>query len=145
MPHFAEYGALFAAAFLSATLFPFQSEAVLFGMLIAEHYQWWLLILVASTGNILGSVANWFLGRFLAHFEGRRWFPVTREKMARAEAWYHRYGRWTLLMSWVPVIGDPLTLVAGVLREPLPVFIMLVAIAKTTRYLIVGGVSLGWT
>jgi membrane protein YqaA with SNARE-associated domain len=144
MPHFAEYGALFAAAFLSATLFPFQSEAVLFGMLIAEHYQWWLLILVASTGNILGSVANWFLGRFLAHFEGRRWFPVSREKMARAEAWYHRYGRWTLLMSWVPVIGDPLTIVAGVLREPLPIFILLVAVAKTARYLAVGALSLGW-
>jgi membrane protein YqaA with SNARE-associated domain len=95
-------------------------------------------------GNTLGSVVNWFLGRFLAHFEGQRWFPVRRKQMARAEGWYRRYGRWTLLMSWVPVIGDPLTLVAGVLREPLLVFMGLVAIAKTARYLIVGGVSLGW-
>ncbi len=144
MPHLAEYGALFAAAFLSATLLPFQSEAVLFGMLVSERYPEWPLIAVASIGNTLGSVANWFLGRFLAHFEGRRWFPVTREKMIKAEAWYRRYGRWTLLLSWVPVIGDPLTLVAGVLREPLPMFIVLVAIAKTARYLIVGGLSLGW-
>jgi membrane protein YqaA with SNARE-associated domain len=144
MPHLAEYGALFAASFLSATLFPFQSEAVLFGMLVSGRYPEWLLIAVASVGNTLGSVANWFLGRFLAHFEGRRWFPVKREQMAKAEGWYHRYGRWTLLMSWMPVIGDPLTLVAGVLREPLPVFILLVAVAKTARYLIVGGLSLGW-
>lgn len=144
MQHFAEYGALFVAAFLSATVFPFQSEAVLFGMLIAEHYQWWLLILVASVGNVLGSIVNWFLGRFLAHFEGRRWFPVKREQMAKAEAWYHRYGRWTLLLSWTPVIGDPLTIVAGVLREPLPIFILLVTIAKTARYLAVGALSLGW-
>ncbi|MGO4573438.1 YqaA family protein [Microvirga sp. 2TAF3] len=140
----AEYGALFAASFLSATLFPFQSEAVLFGMLVSDRYSWWLLILVASLGNTLGSIANWFLGRFLTHFEGRRWFPVKRDKMAKAEGWYHRYGRWTLLLSWLPVIGDPLTLVAGVLREPLPIFILLVALAKTARYLAVGALSLGW-
>ena len=144
MPHIAEYGALFAAAFLSATLFPFQSEAVLFGMLVSDRYSVWPLIAVASVGNILGSVVNWFLGRFIAHFEGRRWFPVKREQMAKAEGWYHRYGRWTLLLSWVPVIGDPLTLVAGMLREPLPVFILLVTIAKTARYLTVGAISLGW-
>lgn len=144
MQHLAEYGALFAASFLSATLFPFQSEAVLFGMLLLERYPWWLLILVASVGNTLGSVVNWFLGRFLAHFEDRRWFPVKREKMARAEGWYHRYGRWSLLLSWMPFIGDPLTIVAGVLREPLPVFIALVALAKTGRYLAVGALSLGW-
>ncbi len=144
MPHLAEYGALFAASFLSATIFPFQSEAVLFGMLLAEHYPWWLLILAASLGNTLGSVANWFLGRFLAHFEGRRWFPLRREQIARAEAWYHRYGRWTLLLSWAPVVGDPLTIVAGILKEPLPVFIALVGLAKTARYLAVGALSLGW-
>lgn len=144
MPHLAEYAGLFAASFLSATLFPFQSEAVLFGLLVAEHYPWWALILIASAGNTLGSIANWFVGRFLAHFEDRRWFPIKREKMARAEAWYHRYGRWTLLLSWVPIIGDPLTMVAGILREPLPVFIILVALAKTARYLAVGALSLGW-
>jgi len=144
MPHLAEYAGLFAAAFLSATIFPFQSEAVLFAMLVVEHCPWWLLILVASVGNILGSIVNWFLGRFFAHFEGRRWFPVKRAQMARAEAWYHRYGRWTLLLSWLPVIGDPLTIVAGVLREPLRVFVPLVALAKTGRYLAVGALSLGW-
>jgi membrane protein YqaA with SNARE-associated domain len=144
MPHLAEYGALFAAALLSATIFPFQSEAVLFAMLVAEHHPWWLLILVASVANILGSIVNWFLGRFITRFEDRRWFPVKRNQMARAEAWYRRYGRWTLLLSWVPIIGDPLTIVAGLLREPLRVFIPLVAVAKTGRYLAVGALSLGW-
>lgn len=144
MPHLAEYGALFAAAFLSATIFPFQSEAVLFVMLAAEHYPWSLLILVASVGNILGSIVNWFLGRFFAHFENRRWFPVKRKQMAKAEGWYHRYGRWTLLLSWLPIVGDPLTIVAGVMREPLRVFVPLVALAKTGRYLAVGALSLGW-
>jgi len=144
MPHLAEYGALFAAAFLSATLFPFQSEAVLFAMLVTGHDSWWLLVLVASVGNILGSVGNWYLGRFFARFEDRRWFPVKRKQMARAGAWYHRYGRWTLLLSWTPIIGDPLTIVAGVMREPLRVFIPLVALAKTGRYLAVAALSLGW-
>jgi membrane protein YqaA with SNARE-associated domain len=144
MPHLAEYGALFAAAFLSATIFPFQSEAVLFVMLGAEHYPSWLLILVASVGNILGSIVNWFLGRFFAHFENRRWFPVKRKQMAKAEGWYHRYGRWTLLLSWLPIVGDPLTIVAGLMREPLRVFVPLVALAKTGRYLAVGALSLGW-
>jgi membrane protein YqaA with SNARE-associated domain len=144
MHHLTEYAALFAAAFLSATVFPFQSEVVLFGMLVAEHYTWWLLVLVASAGNTLGSVVNWLLGRFLAHFEDRRWFPIKREKMVRAERWYHEYGRWSLLLSWLPVIGDPLTIVAGILREPLPVFVMLVAAAKTARYFAVASLSFGW-
>jgi membrane protein YqaA with SNARE-associated domain len=145
MPHLAEYSALFVASFLSATLFPFQSEAVLFGMLAAEHYEGWLLILMASAGNVLGSIVNWFLGRSFSRFEDRRWFPVKRDQMAKAQAGYRRYGRWTLLLSWMPIIGDPLTIVAGVLREPLPVFILLVTLAKTGRYLAVGALSLGWT
>jgi membrane protein YqaA with SNARE-associated domain len=144
MEHLSEYAALFAAAFASATIFPFQSEVVLFGMLVAEHYRWWLLVLVASAGNTLGSVLNWLAGRFLAEFEDRRWFPIRRAKIARAERWYHTYGRWSLLLSWVPIIGDPLTIIAGVLREPLPVFILLVALAKTARYFAVAALTFGW-
>jgi membrane protein YqaA with SNARE-associated domain len=144
MEHFPEYFGLFGAAFLSATVFPFQSEVILFGMLLAEHYQVVLLVLVASIGNILGSCVNWFLGRFIAHFEGRRWFPLSKAKVAKAERWYHQYGRWSLLLSWVPVVGDPLTIVAGVLREPLPVFLALVTVAKTARYVAVAAITLGW-
>ena len=144
MEHLAEYIGLFAAAFLSATVLPFQSEVVLFGLLLTEHYRWWLLILVASAGNTLGSVANWLLGWFIAHLEDKPWFPVKRDKIARAEAWYHRYGRWSLLLSWLPFVGDPLTIVAGVLREPFPIFLALVALAKTARYFAVAAVSFGW-
>jgi membrane protein YqaA with SNARE-associated domain len=142
--HILEYAGLFAAAFLSATVLPFQSEVVLFGLLVAEHYQWWLLVLVASVGNTLGSAANWVLGRLLAQFEDRRWFPVKRETIKRAEQGYHRYGRWSLLLSWLPFIGDPLTIVAGVLREPFLILVAIVAVAKTARYFAVGAMTFGW-
>ncbi len=142
--HVMEYAGLFWASFLAATVLPFQSEVVLFGMLLTDHYRWWLLVLVASAGNVLGSVVNYGLGRGLAAFEDRPWFPVRREKITRAERWYHRYGRWSLLLSWMPFIGDPLTIVAGVMHEPLPMFLILVTIAKVCRYLAVVSITFGW-
>ena len=144
MAHLAVYAGLFAAALAAATVLPVQSEVVLIPLLLGQHYPPWLLVLVASLGNTLGSAVNWALERLLARFEHQRWFPVRRQTIARAEAWYHRYGRWSLLLSWLPVIGDPLTIVAGVLREPLPVFLLLVAIAKTARYLAVVAITQGW-
>lgn len=144
MTHLAEYAGLFLAALLSATIFPFQSEVVLFGMLLTHHYSTATLVIVASLGNILGSCINWLMGRFLARFEDRRWFPVRRETIAKAEGWYRRYGRWSLLLSWAPIVGDPLTIVAGVLREPFPVFLALVSIAKIGRYVAVTAIAQGW-
>ena len=144
MGHLDDYLGLFTASFLAATVLPFQSEVVLFGMLLTHHYAWWGLVIVASLGNILGSVVNWLLGRGLAQFENRRWFPVKREQIARAETWYHVYGRWSLLLSWLPIIGDPLTIAAGVMREPFPVFLALVAIAKTARYVAVAAITHEW-
>ena len=144
MDHLAVYAGLFAAALAAATVLPVQSEVVLIPLLLGEHYPAWLLVLVASLGNTLGSAVNWALGRLLARFEHQPWFPVRRAAIARAEAWYRRHGRWTLLLSWLPVIGDPLTIVAGVLREPFPVFLLLVAIAKTARYLAVVAIAQGW-
>ena len=144
MSYVLEYLGLFAVALLAATILPAQSEVVLAGMILSERYHLWLLILVASIGNVLGSVVNWFLGRFIAHFEDRRWFPVKRNQIAKAERWYQRYGYWSLLLSWAPVIGDPLTVVAGVLREPLPVFLVLVTIAKVGRYLVVAALANSW-
>ena len=136
MTDLAVYAGLFVAAFVSATLFPGQSEAALAGLVLAG-YPPALLLVVASAGNVLGSVVNWVLGRFIEHFRDRRWFPVSAGALARAQGWYQRYGKWSLLLSWAPVIGDPLTLLAGVLREPLPVFLLLVAIAKIGRYIVV--------
>ncbi|MFL5519011.1 MAG: YqaA family protein [Gemmatimonadales bacterium] len=144
MGHLAVYAGLFAAALAAATVLPVQSEVVLIPLLLGQQYPPWLLVLVASVGNTLGSAVNWALGRLLARFEHQRWFPVRRSTIARAEAWYHRYGRWSLLLSWLPVLGDPLTIVAGVLREPLLVFLLLVAIAKTARYLAVVAITQEW-
>ena len=80
----------------------------------------------------------------MRQFQDRRWFPVKPAQLARAEAQYRRYGRWSLLLSWAPFIGDPLTVVAGVLREPLPSFLLIVTIAKGGRYLIVIALTLAW-
>jgi membrane protein YqaA with SNARE-associated domain len=101
-------------------------------------------VLVASVGNIAGSCVNWCLGRFIAHFEQKRWFPFSQEQVTKAEGWYRHYGRWSLLLSWMPIIGDPLTIAAGVMREPFPVFLALVAVAKTARYLAVTAITLRW-
>jgi membrane protein YqaA with SNARE-associated domain len=134
---------LFLAALAAATVLPLQSEFALVGLLLSDQFAWWVPLTVASVGNTLGSVVNWYLGRFIARFEDRRWFPVGREKVARAEAWYRRWGRWSLLLSWAPFVGDPLTVAAGVLRETLPVFVALVALAKTARYLVLTALTIG--
>jgi membrane protein YqaA with SNARE-associated domain len=138
------YSGLFLTALIAATILPAQSEAVLAALLLTREYPVWALLAVASAGNVLGSVINWGLGRGIERFRERRWFPVKSDALARAERWYRRYGRWSLLLSWAPFIGDPLTVVAGVLREPFPVFLALVTIAKVGRYLVLAAVTLSW-
>ena len=138
------YPALFLAALAAATLLPAQSEALLVGLLLGGQHSPWLLLLVASAGNVLGSLLNWWLGRYLEHFRERRWFPASAAQLERASRWYRRYGRWSLLFSWLPVVGDPLTLMAGVLRESLWVFLLLVTLAKGLRYLALAALTLGW-
>ncbi|HPE61243.1 MAG TPA: YqaA family protein [Thiolinea sp.] len=130
------YAGLFLSALLAATLLPVQSEAVLTGLLLSGQYGFWGLIAVASLGNTLGAIINWYLGYYLEHLRHYRWFPVSTEALTRAQQRFQRYGRWSLLLSWVPVIGDPLTVLAGLLRTPLHVFIPLVLLAKTGRYLV---------
>ncbi|MBX9467324.1 MAG: DedA family protein [Rhizobium sp.] len=143
MTALATYLGLFLAAFLAATIVPAQSEAVLVGLILAGDQPVLLLFLVATTGNVLGSVVNWLLGRFIEHFRHRPWFPVSQDKLARAEAWYRRFGIWSLLLSWVPIIGDPLTVVAGILRTPFLTFLLLVTIAKAGRYAVLAALTLG--
>lgn len=142
MTDLATYAALFLSALIAATLLPMQSEAVLAGLLLAGAQPFWMLIAVATAGNVLGSLVNWWLGRFIEHFRERRWFPVTPARLEQAQGWYRRYGRWSLLLSWAPIIGDPLTMVAGLLREPLPVFLLLVTLAKLGRYLALAAATL---
>lgn len=132
------YLLLFFSALLAATLIPAQSEALLVSLILNGQDVLWLLLAVATAGNTLGSVINWWLGRYLQHFHDKRWFPVKAASLARAQQQFQRYGWWVLLLSWLPIVGDPLTLVAGVLRMPLLPFVLVVAVAKGGRYLVLG-------
>jgi len=135
---------LFGVAFLAATLFPFQSEALLLGLLAGGGHSAWALLAAASLGNTLGAVANWALGRFLIGFQDRRWFPVKSAVYERARRLFLRWGLWTLPFAWLPFVGDALTVVAGALRVRLPVFIALVALGKTARYAILLAGARAW-
>ncbi len=141
MADFAAYAGLFFSALIAATILPMQSEAVLVALLAGGNHSPALLITVASLGNILGAVINWLLGRGIERFRDRRWFPVGPAKLEQAQGWYRRYGKWSLLGSWLPIVGDPLTVMAGVLKEPFPMFLLLVSIAKIGRYLALAAVT----
>ena len=125
---------LFGSAFLAATIFPAQSEAVLLVMQANGVSPDMLLLAVASLGNTLGACVNWGLGRFATGMRERSWFLVNSSQLQRAEFWYARWGVWSLLLSWVPFVGDPLTVIAGLLRTPFLIFLIIVAVAKTGRY-----------
>ena len=145
MPDAAGLLGLFASAFLSATLLPGSSEVALVAMLALGRHDPALLVAVATAGNVLGSVVNWALGRWLAHYSDRRWFPVDARAHARAASWYNRFGVWSLLFAWLPVIGDPLTAVAGALRVPFTRFVVLVTLGKAGRYAFIALAVAGWT
>lgn len=139
----AAYAGLFSAAFIAATLLPMQSEAILVGLILKGDYSLIALLLTASVGNTLGSAVNWLLGRGVERFRHRRWFPVKPTQLEKAQGWYRRYGKWSLLLSWLPIGGDALTVAAGVMREPLPTFLILVFIGKAARYLVLAAITLG--
>ena len=136
------YLAVFLSAFVAATLLPAQSEAVLSFYILSAPQTVFALILVATVGNVLGSVVNWVVGFYATRFQNRKWFPATPSQMQRAEKFYRKYGRYSLLLSWVPFIGDPITVIAGVLREPVLSFLTLVTIAKSVRYIVLSLVIL---
>ncbi len=126
---------LFAAAFGAATILPFQSEVVFAALQIAGEIDVVLLVAVASLGNVLGAVVNYVMGRWVEHFRHRRWFPVSEAQLDRAQRGFARWGVWTLLLSWAP-FGDAFTVVAGLMRTRLWVFLLLVTVAKTGRYMV---------
>ncbi|MEM9765632.1 MAG: YqaA family protein [Pseudomonadota bacterium] len=126
---------LFVVAFGAATVLPFQSEIVFVGMQLQEVAPVWLLVTVASVGNTLGSVVNWWMGLYVERWKGSRWFPVSERMLARAQGLWARYGVWTLLLSWAP-FGDAFTVIAGIMRTPFWLFLTLVALAKTGRFLL---------
>ena len=134
------YPTLFGVAFLAATILPAQSELLVAYLLRSGEHHWGLILITATIGNVLGSVINWLLGRSIESFREKRWFPVGPMALERAERWYAQWGKWSLLLSWMPFIGDALTLVAGVLRTSFRTFVSLVLIAKAARY---GVIALG--
>ena len=131
------YWLLFISAFGAATLLPLQSEAVLITLLIQELSNPLYLILVATIGNVLGSCVNWWLGLKIEHFKDKKWFPVSATQLEKAQHTYAKYGFWSLFLSWVPIIGDPITLIAGLMKEHFARFVLMVSLAKIGRYLFI--------
>ncbi len=128
------YLILFSISLLAATIFPASSEATLLYYL-HEGEPVWMLLIAAGTGNVLGSVINYFIGKkgvgyLLDHKK------ITAARMKKSEVFFKKYGAFALLLSWVPIIGDPLTFVAGVLHFDFRKFLLFVSIAKFGRYLV---------
>lgn len=138
------YFLLFISAFGAATLLPLQSEAVLVTLLLKGQYSALLLISTATLGNVLGSCVNWWLGLKIEQFKHRKWFPVSEKRLEQAQLFYHKYGFYSLLLSWAPIIGDPITLVAGLFKENFWRFLGIVIIAKAGRYLFIYWVVMGF-
>jgi membrane protein YqaA with SNARE-associated domain len=136
------YVGLFATALMAATVLPGVSELVMLGLLV-QGLDAWTLWLVATAGNLAGSTLNWWLGRSALRFAGRRWFPVAPGTLARAQGWFRRYGQPSLLLAWLPGVGDAFTVAAGVMRVPLATFLAMVTIAKGGRYAAVLGAGHG--
>ncbi len=129
------YFQLFIISFLAATILPLSSELVLSTMLLTDSFDKYLLLVVASFGNILGSSVNWYLGKKILIFKDKKWFPANERQIAKGEIYFKKYGIWSLLLAWVPIIGDPLTIVAGILRVKFFTFLLLISISKISRYI----------
>ena len=128
------YLSLFAISFLAATILPFSSELTLVGLIATSNYDNLLLLIAASFGNVLGSVINWGLGFYSRNLTTKKWFPFKENQIEGSSKWFRKFGKWSLLFAWVPIVGDPLTFVAGLLRARFLAFIILVAIGKVSRY-----------
>ncbi|MEP8817896.1 YqaA family protein [Enterobacter hormaechei] len=126
---------LFASSFLSSTLLPGNSEVVLVAMLLSGVSQLWLLVLIATMGNSLGGLTNVILGRFFPLREKSRW-------QEKAVGWLKRYGAATLLLSWMPVIGDLLCLLAGWMRISWGPVLFFLCLGKALRYVLLAWVTL---
>ena len=131
------YLSLFAISFLAATILPFSSELTLVGLIATSNYDNLLLLVTASFGNVLGSVLNWTLGFYSRNLTRKKWFPFKDKQLESSSKWFNKFGKWSLLFVWIPIVGDPLTLVAGLLRVRFLDFIILVAIGKVSRYLVI--------
>ena len=127
-------GGLALSAFLAATFLPGTTEVVLLALVAAADIEPWLLVTVASVFNVAGSGVNYAIGWYLERWKDSRFLPVSPERLARAQGWFRRYGVWSLLLSWVPFVGDAFPVVAGLMRANPWVAFPLIAIGKTARF-----------
>lgn len=126
------YLGLFLASFTSATLLPGGSEA-LFVYLLSEQLNPFVLLLIATLGNTLGSFVNYVLGKYATTFALSKGY-MSEKHLQKASTLFEKYGAISLLFSWLPIIGDPLTFVAGIVRYPWWKFLIIVGLAKLARY-----------
>ena len=131
------YLSLFSISFLAATILPLSSELMLAGLIATSNYDNLLLLIVASFGNVLGSITNWILGFYSRNLTIKKWIPFKGKQIENSSRWFNKFGKWSLLFAWVPIIGDPLTLVAGLLRVKFIEFLILVTIGKVSRYFLI--------
>jgi len=124
------------SAFLAATFLPLSSELVLSSLLIAGENPIALLT-IATIGNVAGSTVNYALGRWSADTFLHRWLHLSPQQTNKAEQQFSQYGKWSLLFAWVPILGDPLTFIAGLLKVNFILFLVLVTLGKLTRYWII--------
>jgi membrane protein YqaA with SNARE-associated domain len=134
------YLALFILSFLASTVIPLGSEWLL-AALIVKGFEPAAAIGVAAIGNTLGACTTYFIGLYGGDFLIRKIAKIDDHSRERAERIYSRYGSWSLLFAWLPVIGDPLCLIGGVLKVRFVLFTILVFAGKLTRYIAVGIVS----
>jgi len=130
------YWGLFLASFLAATILPFSSEVVL-GYLLSHDFSPYVTVSVATTGNVLGSVINYGLGVLGSRVLFNKFFRMSDREIEKAENRFKKYGVFSLLFAWVPIIGDPLTVAAGILKINFIVFLFLVSIGKFLRYVFI--------
>jgi membrane protein YqaA with SNARE-associated domain len=131
------YFSLLLISFLAATILPLSSELVLVSQLKTNEHNSFMLIATASLGNISGSIFNWLLGFYLFKYIKKKWFPFNENQINIAARRFRKFGVWSLLFAWVPIIGDPLTFVAGILRINFLLFLVLVTVGKISRYFFV--------
>jgi membrane protein YqaA with SNARE-associated domain len=128
------YLTLFISAFISATLLPSSSEVIMVAM-ITQNANLSLMWLIATLGNVLGSCVNYWLGLQLLRFKDKKWFPVSQKSLDKAQKQFNKYGVYSLLFAWLPIIGDPLTVIGGIFKVRFSTFVLLVTVGKGARYL----------
>ena len=131
------YISLFTISFLAATILPISSELTLAGLINTKDHNAIVLLSSASLGNILGSVFNWVIGFYLFKHIDKKWLPFSQTQIDKASLKFKKFGAWSLLFTWVPIIGDPLTFVAGLLKFRFSIFLCLVSLGKISRYFFV--------